>query len=119
MRPTLEDPHRLDRRPPRHQFLGAPQKGGNRHRAGQWAEAKQVLELLIREYPDQRGPDNAHALLATVHRALNEPELERAALERWAELDADALEAYQRLMDALRGRKIGKESCSMPIVTWP
>ena len=67
--------------------------------AGQWAEAKQVLELLIREYPDQRGPDTAHALLASVHRTLNEPELERAALERWAELDADALEAYQRLMD--------------------
>ena len=67
--------------------------------AGQWDEAKQVLELLIREYPDQRGPDTAHALLASVHRTLNEPELERAALERWAELDADALEAYQRLMD--------------------
>jgi tetratricopeptide (TPR) repeat protein len=66
--------------------------------AGQWTEAKNVLELLIREYPDQRGPDTAHALLASVHRTLNEPELERAALERWAELDSDALDAYQRLM---------------------
>jgi lipopolysaccharide biosynthesis regulator YciM len=66
--------------------------------SSQWAEAKDYLQVLIREYPDQRGPDNAHALLAAVHRSLNETELERDALARWAALDGDALEAYQRLM---------------------
>jgi tetratricopeptide (TPR) repeat protein len=66
--------------------------------AGQWTEARQPLELLIREYPDQHGPENAYALLATVYRESNEPDLERSALNRWAELEADALPAYQRLM---------------------
>jgi tetratricopeptide (TPR) repeat protein len=65
---------------------------------GQWAEAKVLLHSLIREYPDQWGSENAYALLAAVHRGLNEPEAEREALARSAELDADAIDAYQRLM---------------------
>ncbi len=65
---------------------------------GKWTEAKKDLNLLVREYPEQRGPDNALALLAEVHRSLDETDLERAALERWAALDADAPDAYQRLM---------------------
>jgi tetratricopeptide (TPR) repeat protein len=66
--------------------------------AARWSEALDPLQTLIREYPDQWGSDNVYALAATVHRGLGEPSAERAALARWAELDADALEAYQRLM---------------------
>jgi tetratricopeptide (TPR) repeat protein len=66
--------------------------------AARWSEALDPLRTLIREYPDQWGSDNVFAMAATVHRGLDEPDDEKAALKRWAELDADALEAYQRLM---------------------
>jgi len=36
---------------------------------------------------------------------LNETTAERAALEKWAALEADALEAYSRLMDLAQGSK--------------
>ena len=38
-------------------------------------------------------------MLATVHRGLNETTEERAALEKWASQEADALDAYSRLME--------------------
>jgi Tfp pilus assembly protein PilF len=79
-------------------FWALRQKAESTVAAGKWTEAKDHLEVLIREYPDQRGPDNVRSLLATVHRSLDETNLERETLERWAALDADALEAYQRLM---------------------
>jgi tetratricopeptide (TPR) repeat protein len=64
----------------------------------QWEAAKSPLKTLIALCPDQSGPNNAYAMLASVHRGLNETEQERAALEKWADADADALDAYQRLM---------------------
>lgn len=68
-------------------------------RARDWAAAKPPLQKLITHYPDQSGPSNAYALLAAVHRGLNETTAERAALEQWAAREADALEAYTRLME--------------------
>ncbi len=68
-----------------------------------WEEAKTALQTLIELCPDQSGPNNAYALLAAVHRGLKETEMERAALEKWAASDADALEAYQRLMELGQG----------------
>src|SRR5690606_109721 len=67
--------------------------------AEKFEEAKAPLNTVAQLYPDQSGPDNAFALLALVHRSLGETNLERRALENWAALDADALEAYARLME--------------------
>jgi len=64
-----------------------------------WQAAKAPLNKLIELYPEQSGPNNAYALLATVHRALNETPEERAALEKWAAQEGDALEAYSRLLE--------------------
>ncbi len=64
-----------------------------------WAAAKAPLKTLIELYPDQSGPNNAFAMLAAVHRGLNEAAEERMALEKWAAQEADALDAYLRLME--------------------
>ncbi len=65
----------------------------------QYKEAKAPLERLIKFYPDHTGADNAYALLAEVHRALGETNLERQVLVKLAALDADALDAFSRLME--------------------
>jgi tetratricopeptide (TPR) repeat protein len=70
-----------------------------------WAAAKTPLKTLIELYPDQSGPNNAFAMLAAVHRGLNETPEERAALEQWAAREADALDAYLRLMELAEGAK--------------
>jgi tetratricopeptide (TPR) repeat protein len=64
-----------------------------------WEKAKAPLKTLIELYPNQSGANNAYALLAAVHRELNETTEERVALEKWAAQEADALEAYSRLME--------------------
>ena len=64
-----------------------------------WEEAKVPLNTLIENYPDQTGSDSAYALLAVAHRGLNETEAERKALARLALLDADAINAFLRLME--------------------
>lgn len=71
----------------------------------QWSEALPLLESLIRAYPAQTGPDSAHALLVRVHRTLDQPDAEEAALARWAAVDAGATEAYARLMDLASARE--------------
>jgi tetratricopeptide (TPR) repeat protein len=64
-----------------------------------WAEAKPILEQLIRLYPGFTGRECAYALLAEAHRALGETNAEREVLVQWADRDDEALEAYQRLME--------------------
>ncbi len=64
-----------------------------------WQEAKGPIQTLLEHYPDQTGPDNAHLLLAAAHRGLNEPDLERQALSKLAEIDADSVDAFLRLME--------------------
>jgi tetratricopeptide (TPR) repeat protein len=64
-----------------------------------WEEAKEPSQTLIALYPEHIGRDNPYSLLAQAHRGLNETEQERAVLTRWARLDSEALEAYQRLME--------------------
>ena len=44
-------------------------------------------------------------MLAAVHRNLNETAEERAALEKWAAQEADALDAYSRLMELAEAGK--------------
>ncbi|MEY2410106.1 MAG: hypothetical protein QOF48_2776 [Verrucomicrobiota bacterium] len=64
-----------------------------------WAEAKGSGEKLLQLYPGHTGPENAYELLAEAYRGLGETNAERSVLARWADRDADALEAYSRLME--------------------
>jgi tetratricopeptide (TPR) repeat protein len=64
-----------------------------------WQEAKTPLEKLLQFYPTHTGPDNAYTLLADAHRHLNETNDERTVLSALAGLEADALDAYLRLME--------------------
>lgn len=64
-----------------------------------WADAKEPLQRLVERSPADVAPENAYALLARVHRALGETNLERQVLSRWAAQSATAMEAYMRLLD--------------------
>ena len=89
----------------------APERGGSKNfytltrqarqllREKKWQEAKAPLETLLKHFPGNTGPDNAYELLADAHRGLGETNEERAVLTKFASLEADALEAYSRLMD--------------------
>jgi tetratricopeptide (TPR) repeat protein len=71
----------------------------------QWEQAKEILQRLVDSYPDQRGPESAYLLLAEAHRGLNESREERAVLTKLALVDADAVNAYSRLMELDRDRE--------------
>lgn len=64
-----------------------------------FAEAKAPLLKLIENYPTHTGGDSALWLLAQVQRELKETSQERATLTKLAALDADAVDAYLRLME--------------------
>ena len=64
-----------------------------------FSEAKAPLRRLIELYPGHVGRDSAYPMLAEVHRSLNETNEERRTLEQYAERDADAVDAYLRLME--------------------
>lgn len=64
-----------------------------------WEQAKVPLGTLVQLYPLQTGADNAYSLLAEAHRNLGETNLERGVLSRLAMLDADAVDAFLRLME--------------------
>ena len=70
-----------------------------------WAEAKEPLQKLIENYPTHTGGDCALWLLAQVQRELKETSQERAALTKLAALDADAVDAYLRLMELAAATK--------------
>jgi tetratricopeptide (TPR) repeat protein len=65
----------------------------------QWARARAPLEQLVKLYPNAAGPDSPYRLLAQTERALGDTNAERRVLTRLAELDAEAPEACQRLME--------------------
>jgi tetratricopeptide (TPR) repeat protein len=68
-------------------------------REKKWQEAKVPAEKLRELYPGHIGTDNAMELLAEAHRRLGETNEERTILSDWASRDADALDAYMRLME--------------------
>lgn len=67
--------------------------------AKNWAGAKEPLQQLVSLHPTDTGSSSAYAMLARVHRELGEASEEHAILSRWATLDAEALDAYLRLID--------------------
>jgi len=70
-----------------------------------FAEAKAPLQKLLENYPAHTGADNALWLLANVHRELKETSQERLVLTKLAALDADAVDAYLRLMELAAATK--------------
>jgi len=64
-----------------------------------WAEAKPILQQLVKAYPDDVGPDSAYRMLAAAHRALGETNQEREILAKYAAKDDEAPDAYGRLME--------------------
>jgi tetratricopeptide (TPR) repeat protein len=70
-------------------------------RARQWQPAQEPLRRLLDAYPDC---PQALSLLAQTHRHLGQTDQERAVLERLAATQADALEAYSRLMELANGQ---------------
>jgi tetratricopeptide (TPR) repeat protein len=73
--------------------------------AKRWAEAKVPLQKLIALYPDQRNAEGAYAMLARVHRELGETDAEIEMLNKVAELNSNAPDAYERLMQIAAQRK--------------
>lgn len=69
--------------------------------AGDLEAAKAPLKKLLEMLPDE----SAWGLLAKIHRELGETEQELAALNRLADLSAEATDAYARLMELAAGRK--------------
>jgi tetratricopeptide (TPR) repeat protein len=74
-------------------------------REKKWAEAKGPLERLIEQVPVQTGAENAYVLLAYAHRQLAETNDERQVLSQLVEIDGDATEAFQRLMELATATK--------------
>ncbi len=68
-------------------------------------EAKAPLKKLLELYPGYTETDNAYELLAAAHRGLKETDQERAVLSRLAALNADATDAYVRLMELAAASK--------------
>jgi tetratricopeptide (TPR) repeat protein len=74
-------------------------------REKKWAEAKVPLQRLIEQVPVQRGSENAYVLLGLAHRQLGETNAERSVLRQAAELDAEAIETFARLIELARAAK--------------
>ncbi len=70
-----------------------------------WEAAKAPLKKLIELYPNQHDPDGAYSLLARAHRELKETDAELAALNKLAELNPDATDAFARLIELATQRR--------------
>ncbi len=64
-----------------------------------WSDAKAAVEKLTQLAPALNGPETPWLLLAQIHRGLGDTNAERAALEIVAAGDADAIDAFERLID--------------------
>jgi len=67
--------------------------------ADQWREAQGVLQQLVDLCPELAGSDSAYRRLASACRSLGDTNAERRVLDRFAEIDDAAPDAYQRLME--------------------
>lgn len=70
-----------------------------------WTEARTILERVVAAYPTSKGSDTPYRPLVTVLRELGDAAAERAALDNWAALDDEAVDAYVRLMELASEKK--------------
>jgi tetratricopeptide (TPR) repeat protein len=70
-----------------------------------WAEATVPLRRLVELYPTQKGGDTAYRPLATALRTLGETAAEKEILQKWVEVDEEAVEGYLRLMELAAAEK--------------
>jgi tetratricopeptide (TPR) repeat protein len=70
-----------------------------------WQQAITPLKKLITLYPNHVSEGNAYSLLAQIYRKLNETEEERQVLNKLADISANAMEAYVRLMEIAINQK--------------
>jgi tetratricopeptide (TPR) repeat protein len=68
-------------------------------REKKWSEVKGPLKRLIEQVPVQTGAENAYVMLAYACRQLGETNEERQVLSQIGEIDGDATEAFERLME--------------------
>jgi tetratricopeptide (TPR) repeat protein len=65
----------------------------------EYRAAEQPLKTLVELYPTQTGADSAYAMLVLTYRSLGETNAEREVLEKYAQQDAEANEAFLRLAE--------------------
>lgn len=82
----------------RNNFVTLARKANRLIEEKKWEEAKQPLQTLLKEYPNNIEPGNAYELLAQAHRGLGETNDERRVLSQLVALDGAAADALQRLM---------------------
>lgn len=88
------DEHWFDRR--QNNFYALMQQAQRRIQTRQWQAAQAPLRRVLEAWPDCR---EALSLMAQTHRHLGQTNQELAVLNRLAATQADALEAYSRLME--------------------
>lgn len=65
--------------------------------AGEWSQAKEIVDRLYELYPEDITPGNALELRARIARELDDTAAEKQALEQLADLDSDSIAVFTRL----------------------
>ena len=77
-------------------------------------EARLPLEKMLELYPDYVGPDNAYRPLADMCRESGDTQKERELLAGLAVRKGDAVDVYPRLMELVRGWRLGERANHRP-----
>lgn len=64
----------------------------------EWGAARPILETLVSLYPESAGAGSAYRMLAAACQGLGDTNAEVRVLKKFAEVDAEAIDAYSRLM---------------------
>ncbi len=98
---TRQDPAALEAWKAQHpdSYLAQYDRAQSLIRGGQWAEARDLLQVLVAKCPEHVGSDSPYLLLAAAYRGLNETPAERAVLEELARRSDAALSIYERLIE--------------------
>lgn len=80
-------------------FAGLVRLAQSYLREEQWLRALEPAGRLRELFPRYVGPGNAYVVLARAYRELGHTAQEREVLDAWAEQSADAVDAYQRVME--------------------
>jgi tetratricopeptide (TPR) repeat protein len=80
-------------------FSGTVRLGQALVREKKWKQSIEHATRLRELFPTYVGPGNAYQILARAHRELSDAAGECEALEAWATRDAEAVDAYLRLME--------------------